>query len=338
MEPPLNSISFSILGAESNVPGYQYGYYRILTASSAIKYLSFLPSKPPFPKFVDDRRDGFGFTTVPGGDWNIGRLEKDLKTGRVVLQSTEKVALQSVEDVWHPARVDYLSLGDELPRDELQCAGQMNSAIYPGQLGADQVVVNTDWYPDWIHGVIQETMVYSQIEGHGIGPKFLAHVTENEERVYGYMLERVQARHATIDDLQACKTVLAKLHSLEIVYGSLSSDSFLILENGQALLHCFGGSFATDHKPLFEREMQSVEDVLRRGFPEIGEGMSVEVRAEISAIYERDDGIHPEVMRQAAEDGKITITAEEHRALLRILREELRELRSHQKSFNGTGN
>jgi hypothetical protein len=85
-------------------------------------------------------------------------------------------------------------------------------------------------------------MVYSQIEAHGIGPKFLAHITENEERVYGYMLESVTARHATIDDLQACKAVLAKLHSLEIVYGCLSLQSFLILENDQALLHCFGGS------------------------------------------------------------------------------------------------
>lgn len=82
-------------------------------------------------------------------------------------------------------------------------------------------MLNTDWYPEWIYGVIQETMVYAQIEGHGIGPKFLAHVTENGERVYGYMLERVPARHATIDDLQACKAVLAKLHSLEIFLWTL---------------------------------------------------------------------------------------------------------------------
>jgi hypothetical protein len=156
-------------------------------------------------------------------------------------------------------------------------------------------------------------MVYSQIEAHGIGPKFLAHITENEERVYGYMLESVTARHATIDDLQACKAVLAKLHSLEIVYGCLSLQSFLILENDQALLHCFGGSFATNHIPLFEREMEGVEDVLRRGPPPSVDGMSVEPRAEISVISERDDGIHPEVIRQAAENGMITITEEEHR-------------------------
>lgn len=181
--------------------------------------------------------------------------------------------------------------------------------------------MNTDWYPEWIYGVIQETMVYAQIEGHGIGLKFLAHVTENGERVYGYMLERVPARHAkiTIDDLQACKAVLAKLQSLEIFYGHLSSDSFLILDNGQALLHCFGGSFATDHKPLFEREMESVEDILRRGPPPSEESMTVELRTEISGISERDDGIRPEVLRQAAENGKITITEEEHRGMLRVL-------------------
>lgn len=182
----------------------------------------------------------------------MSHLPPGLKTGRLILQSTEKGALQvqGVEEVWHPARVDHLSLGEALPRDELQCAGQINSAIYLGQFGADQVVVNTEWYPDWIYGVIQETMVYSQIEAHGIGPKFLAHITENEERVYGYMVESVTARHATIDDLQACKAVLAKLHKLEIVYGCLSLQSFLILENGQALLHYFEGSFARNHIPL----------------------------------------------------------------------------------------
>lgn len=129
--PSNNSISFSIFSAISNVPGHKYGYYRILTASSTIKYLSFLPSKPPFPKFIDDRCDRFCFSTIPGGDWHIGRLSNDPKTNQFILKSAEKIVLQTVEDVWHPARVDYLSLGEPLPRDELQCAAQMNSAIYP---------------------------------------------------------------------------------------------------------------------------------------------------------------------------------------------------------------
>lgn len=186
-----------------------------------------------------------------------------------------------------------------------------------------------EYYPDDIFGVIQETRVYSQIDGHGIGPKFLSHVTENTERVCGYMVESLPARHATIDDLPACRAVLAKLHDRKIIYGHLSSQSFLIVE-GQALLHGFGAARTTDHKPLFEREMDSVEDVLRRGSPST-QHLSKELHAEIFAISQRDDGIHPEMVRQAAKHGKITITQEEHRGLLRALREGIREIQRYSR-------
>jgi tRNA A-37 threonylcarbamoyl transferase component Bud32 len=188
-------------------------------------------------------------------------------------------------------------------------------------------VVNTEWYPDSIFGAIQETLIYSRIEGHGIGPKFLAHITENSERVYGYMLESLPARHATMDDLQACKAVLAKLHGLKIVHGALSSLSFLMVD-GRALLHRFGGSFSTDDQSVFDMEMASVGDVLQRGSPPTLH-ISEELRAEIFAISQRDDGIHPEVLRQAAEQGKISITEEQHKRLLQELRERLRKARSH---------
>ncbi len=74
----------------------------------------------------------------------------------------------------------------------------MNAAIYRGQFGASQVVVNLECYPDDILGVIQQTRVHSQIDGQGIGPKFLGHATENTEnteRVCGYMLESLPVPH-----------------------------------------------------------------------------------------------------------------------------------------------
>ena len=74
--------------------------------------------------------------------------------------------------------------------------------------------------------------------------------------------------------------------------------------------------------------MASVEDVLRRGSPST-EHISDELYAEVFAISQRDDGIHPEVIRQAAEQGKISITEEQHKALLQELRDGLREARSH---------
>ncbi|KAE9377423.1 hypothetical protein N431DRAFT_309935, partial [Stipitochalara longipes BDJ] len=233
-------------------------YYRILVASSAIKYLAFLPPKPTFSDIPDFRGEKLGFTTVPRGDWNIGYLSYEVGADRFIVQSTEKAVLQKVDGVWHPTRVDYFSLGEALYYDELQCASQPYSAIYPGQLGAAQVVVNTEWYPDSISSIIRDTLIYSRIEGHGIGPRFLAHVTENGKRVYGYMTESLPARRATIDDLQACKAVLAKLHSLKIVHGSLNSLSFLMV-GSRALLHRFGGSFSTDDQSLFDIEMAGVE-------------------------------------------------------------------------------
>jgi hypothetical protein len=193
------------------------------------------------------------------------------------------------------------------------------------------VVVKTEWYPDSVYAVDQETLIYSKIEGHNIGPKFLAHITKNGERVYGYMLESHLARHATIGDLQASKAVLAKLHGLKIVYGNLSSLSFLIVD-GRALLYGFGGSFSTDYQSLFDAEMASVEDVLQRGSPST-QHISDELHAEIFAISQRDDGIYPDVIRQAAEQSEIVITEWQHKKLLQELRERLREARSHKTAF-----
>ena len=73
--------------------------------------------------------------------------------------------------------------------------------------------------------------------------------------------------------------------------------------------------------------MASVEDVLQRGSPST-QHISEELRAEIFAISQRDDGVHPEVLRQAAEQGKISITEEQHKGLLQELRERLRKARS----------
>jgi hypothetical protein len=115
----IDTVSFSVIDAVFNLPGHQYGYYRILVASSAIKYLAFLPSKPTFPDIPNYRGEKLGFTTVPRGDWNFGRLDYDVATDELVLQSTERTVLQRVKDLWHPAQVDYLFLGEALPRDEL---------------------------------------------------------------------------------------------------------------------------------------------------------------------------------------------------------------------------
>ncbi|KAE9378602.1 hypothetical protein N431DRAFT_499398 [Stipitochalara longipes BDJ] len=240
-------------------------------APSTIKYLAFLPTKPPilYEAVADYRAERLGFTTVPDGDWNIGRLDLDTKIDRLYATKHGK---------GKPAR-----------------GGRM--APSP---------ITTEWYPDSIFAVIQETLVYSRIEGRGIGPRFLAHITENGERVCGYMLESPQPSFTVS----------------RLFMGALSSRSFLIRNgDGQALLHNFGGTFSTEDENVFKEEMASVEEVLQRGLPPSTQHLSNELLTEMSAIYQRDD----------AEDGKITITEEEHKGMLRILREGLNKARSRSK-------
>jgi hypothetical protein len=225
-----------------------------------IKYLAFSPSDIG-RTLPDIRGDWLGFTTVPVGNWNVGYLGKNAETSKLDLQHVGRVPIERVEDVWHPTRVDISVLGEPTAGyPELQCTGQMYSAIYQTQSNASSIVVNTEWYPDSIYGVIHETHIYSLIEGLHIGPKFLGHITENHDRVYGYMLEKLAARSATMGDIEACRKVLSKL---KIAYGSLHKQSFLIVD-GQAFLHCFGGSNVTSDQTILNTEMNNLEAILQQ--------------------------------------------------------------------------
>jgi hypothetical protein len=149
-------------------------------------------------------------------------------------------------------------------------------------------------------------LIYSKIERHSIDPRFLAYITENQERVYRYILESLSACYATINDLSICKEVVAKLHCLKIVYSSLNSLSFLIIDD-RVFLYYFRGSFITHEQSLFDRELASVEGILESSLFST-KHLSEELQAEIFALSERDDSIHLEVLKQVSREGRITIT------------------------------
>jgi serine/threonine protein kinase len=307
--------SFEILDAVSGQIGFKHGYYRILTRPSTIKYLAFETVNPTLP---DIRGGKLDFKTVPAGDWNVAHLVATASTDRYVVDFTEKKTLADIDPTWHPSTIDFLALGEpSSAADELQSQGQIYSTTHTGHFGVDVVIVNYEWYPELIYGPSQETAIYSLIEGHGIGARFLAHLTENGDRVIGYMVERLpHIRAATPRDLDACRTVLGKLHALGIVHGFLSPSSFLISsDDGRALLHSFATSHLTDKESVLDAEMAALEDVLSIE-PITDEPLSQDLSDEIVKIAERDGGLHPMVIDQAVKGGMVTVTEEEHRALL----------------------
>jgi hypothetical protein len=265
-----------------------------------VRYLT-APSPPegasPFP---DHRGDNLGFDTVPSGDWNLGHLVlSDSNTGKFVLASTEtadleqKVGLLNAGTTWHNTNLELIDLLDafyaqrELQQDDNdnattshpQTAGHISAAILPlttttasasSFSSPSEAVGIWAWQPDLTHGIANETHIYSLLEARAapgsIAPRFLGHITDNGTRVVGFLVEKyAAARAAGHGDLAECKKVLAKLHAAGVAYGGvLRKDSFLVREDGAAMMQRFGGAFETEDGEVLAKEMEKLEEVLGR--------------------------------------------------------------------------
>jgi hypothetical protein len=59
---------------------YTYGYYRIIILESS--FVKYLAQPDPAPLFPRNGGETFNFTTVPGGNWNMGYLASQTDTNR----------------------------------------------------------------------------------------------------------------------------------------------------------------------------------------------------------------------------------------------------------------
>ncbi|KAH0529373.1 hypothetical protein TsFJ059_004127 [Trichoderma semiorbis] len=114
-----------------------------------------------------------------------------------------------------------------------------------------------------------ETTAYEWLSSHGIGPKFIAHLTE-AGRVFGFVMEYIDgARFADIGDLAACQEILSQLHSLGIKHGDINKYNFLIRE-GKVILVEFEASQRCSEEKELEAEYVQLEASLSdttRGVP-----------------------------------------------------------------------
>ena len=275
------SVGFSIVDVITPLPGFEHGYYRILVEPTGqIKYLAFSDKEtarlgdgveyaatygdfpeagPPVPDIQGCR---LGFVGVPGGEWNVGHLQVGEEEGRFSIGRTEWRELDTIDKAWHPRRIDRSELeGGRCGIEEVQGRGQMYCAVYGGRFGLDEVMVCTEWYPDSIYGIAHETEMYEAVEGQGIGPVFVGHVTENRRRVIGYMVERVDGRAAGREDVEGCCEVLGRLHRLGIGYGRFWEGCFLCTDKG-IVLHGFGGAYRTSERQKLQEEMDRLRQWL----------------------------------------------------------------------------
>lgn len=172
---------------------------------------------------------------------------------------------------------------------------------------------------EWEVGYYEaEIEAYSWIEGHGIGPKFLGHLTE-EGRVIGFVLQNLHERHACIDDIVSCTRIVERLHALGILHGDLNRHNFLVTDNRTALID-FEACTKSKDEGEKARELQGLKQELLDDSGKGGEKvLDPYIGEQLVGIYKRDGGISDEMYRQAFE-GSITMTSEENKKILEAVR------------------
>lgn len=85
-------------------------YFRVLVYKRCFKYLTidagvFDPDDMWFaPKLLSI------LPTPPEGDWNLGHIAKQQGSDKPYFDWTTQKEFSSIKNLWHPRRVDYLSL------------------------------------------------------------------------------------------------------------------------------------------------------------------------------------------------------------------------------------
>lgn len=83
---------------------------------------------------------------------------------------------------------------------------------------------------EWeIPRIARETRAYQLLEGSGLTPRFLGHIHENG-RIIGFLLEKIEGRPASIQDLGVCEKALERLHELGLLHGDVNRYNFIITE------------------------------------------------------------------------------------------------------------
>ncbi|TGJ80956.1 hypothetical protein E0Z10_g7808 [Xylaria hypoxylon] len=229
--------------------------YRLLVDEEHVKYVTVDPGV--FPK--DDRT----FAPVlipmlppfPPGNWNEGHISKDPLTQQPVFSRVTHSDLPGIRNTWYDRRVDHL---------ELKKLNRVRQNIHHVTCPAFDfpVLVKFAEFPWQMPFFEAETTAYEWIEGKGIGPRFLGHLTE-AGRVFGFVMENIDgARTAEPRDLAACQRILAKLHALGIKHGDINKHNFLI-KNGEAVLIDFETAQKCSEKAELESEYKHLELLLK---------------------------------------------------------------------------
>ncbi|KAK2834913.1 hypothetical protein FQN49_006787 [Arthroderma sp. PD_2] len=178
-------------------------------------------------------------------EWNIAFISRDPFTNELKTRLSNR-ELVGVHELWHPKSVDCLTL-----TKVKQLSANVSEVTVSGNQGSDSsvslssgttAILKIARFEREIPRIVQETIAYRLLAESGLAPRFLGHVHEHG-RVIGILMEKVEGREASIDDLQVCKDAVQRFHKLGLLHGDVNKYNFIV-HNGAAKLIDFENSRA----------------------------------------------------------------------------------------------
>jgi len=186
--------------------------------------------------------------TIPD-DHDVASIHRD---GSI---QTFRERLEGVGRIWHPGMVDVTTL--PVVRQK-----PLGTLAYKVKYGDQFAVAKFAKHENGLGDIDYETYTYEDLEGTGIAPRFLAHLTEMG-RVVGLLLEWIPSRRPTIWDLQVCQDAIRRFHAVcGYLHSEIDHRNFLVCENGDVKLISFEDNVMTDEKGL-EEALQKVRETLQ---------------------------------------------------------------------------
>ncbi|EWZ77729.1 hypothetical protein FOMG_16426 [Fusarium oxysporum f. sp. melonis 26406] len=167
-------------------------------------------------------------------EWTVAHISRDETSGDLKTSISNRT-LAGVRCRWHHIRVDCLEL-EKTKQLTAMAFEAVSHSILPITLLSSATIIAKIARFEWeLPRIEQETRAYQLLEGSGLAPRFLGHIHENG-RIMGFLIEKIEGRFASFQDLSVCETALGKLHELGLIHGDVNRYNFLVTEDGVKLL------------------------------------------------------------------------------------------------------
>ncbi|KAK4179774.1 hypothetical protein QBC36DRAFT_343483 [Triangularia setosa] len=167
-------------------------------------------------------------------EWTVAHISRDKTSGDLKISILNRT-LAGVNCQWHHTRIDCLEL-EKTKQLTAMAFEAVSHSILPITLPSPATMIAKIARFEWeLPRIERETRAYQLLEGSGLAPRFLGHVHESG-RIVGFLLEKIEGRSASFQDLSVCETALGKLHKMGLVHGDVNRYNFLVTEEGVKLL------------------------------------------------------------------------------------------------------